>query len=42
MAQEQTQGYGWTDEVSPDEGGFVLLPDGEASFEVLSMQRARR
>jgi hypothetical protein len=42
QAQEQTQGYGWTDGITPDEGGFVLLPDGEASFEVLSMQRARR
>lgn len=42
MAQEQTQGFGWGDAIAPDEGGFVLLPEGEASFEVLSMARARR
>lgn len=43
MNEQAKVGYGWDDAVPVDEsGGFVLLPEGEASFEVLKMERARR
>ena len=34
-------GYGWNDDLPPPKE-FVLMPEGDAQFEVLKMERARR
>ena len=33
--------FGWDDEFTNEQQEFVLLPEGEYPFEVISMERAR-
>lgn len=41
MNQELERELGWNDEIEKDGGDYILLPEGDYDFEVISFERGR-
>lgn len=41
MSETMERELGWDDEIEKDGAGFVLLPEGDYSFEVIGFERGR-
>jgi hypothetical protein len=43
MTTQNKEAFGWGDKVDvPDSGGYVLLPEGPAVFEIIKLEKARK